>query len=146
MPAEHAEMMRMRRFGPAIWTWYWLSLTSFLMSAFASGAANPAYVLDLTAAPWSNIGLAAIAAQLGGLWGFLRKLTKDEIPRDRVFLHFAMDMLGSVILGAGCLFIAERAEMTVGNTLLMILGAGLAGSWMLEAWMKFGPGLGKTKM
>lgn len=138
--------MRPGRLCPLLWAWYLSFLGSFVGLAVAQSMQRPEYAIDLWNAPWSNIGLAAVAAQLGGLWGFLRKITKDEIPRNKVFLHFAMDMIGSILIGAGCLLFAERQEMSVGTTLLLILGSSLAGSFLLEQWMKYGPGLGKPKL
>lgn len=136
----------MRHLAAPIWALYALQVLQLAQVALATEPAAAAYVLDLWAAPWSNIGLSAIAAQLGGLWGFLHKLTKNEIPVDRAMLHFARDMLGAMLVGIVLILLADLRGMTVGASLLMVLGGGIGWSMLIEKISALGSSIGKPNL
>lgn len=133
----------MSRFKSSIWAIYIVNVLALCAVAIAADVSRPIYVLDLTSASWSNMGLAAIAAQLGGLWGFLKRLTNDQIPKNKLFLHFAVDMIAAVIVGVGIVLFANEQQWTVGNALLAVLGGGVASSQLIEYFRDRGIKLGK---
>ncbi len=120
---------------------YFLMLGDVVRLAYAMDSVSPR--LDLWDAPWRNMAFAIVSSMVGGLWAFLRRVAKDEIPTRKMAINLAADMLAAVLVGVGVLFLGEAQRWTYASTMLALIGGGIASPLIIEIWRQKGSGLGK---
>ena len=105
---------------------------------------EPLLPLDLLNAPWKNMLAAVATSMIGGCWAFLRRVANDDLPKSRVrwIASLLADLLASVIVGLGIVFVAEMQGWGYGTTMLSLLGGGIGASLIVEKWRQKGAGLG----